>query len=68
MTKLLCYDDLAAFGIKYSRPHIWRLYTTGRFPKPIKLSASRNAWTESEITAWIEGRVAERDGRPVEAA
>jgi predicted DNA-binding transcriptional regulator AlpA len=68
MTKLLSYDDLAALGIRYSRPHLWRMYTSGKFPKPLKLSASRNAWTESDITTWIENRVAERDGRPVEAA
>jgi predicted DNA-binding transcriptional regulator AlpA len=59
MTKLMSYDDLVAAGIKYSRPHLWRLYSTGKFPKPIKLSLSRNAWRVEDVEAWIEARAAE---------
>jgi prophage regulatory protein len=60
MTKLLDYADLRARGIKYSKPHLWRLWTTGQFPRPIKLSPARNAWTEQDIDSWVESRVAER--------
>ena len=63
MTKLLDYDDLVAAGIKYSRPHLWRLYSSGKFPKPIKLSASRNAWRCEDVERWI----ADRAGEPVAA-
>jgi prophage regulatory protein len=59
--KLLEYRDLRERGIRYSRPHLWRLWNAGQFPKPIKVSASRNAWLESEIDGWIEQRIAERD-------
>lgn len=59
--RLLDYEALQERGIRYSRPHLWRLWTSGKFPKPIKLSASRNAWLESDIDAWIESRVVERD-------
>ena len=58
MTKLMDYQDLRAVGIKYSRPHLWRLYTTNKFPKPIKLSASRNAWRAEDIEAWVAERAA----------
>ena len=59
--KLLEYRDLRERGIRYSRPHLWRLWNAGRFPKPIKMSSSRNAWLESEIDGWIEARLAARD-------
>jgi hypothetical protein len=48
MSKLLDYAALHDRGIRYSKPHLWRLWTAGKFPKPIKLSASRNAWLESD--------------------
>ena len=31
------------------------------FPKPIKLSEHASGWLESEIYAWLEERIAERD-------
>jgi len=61
MNKLLDYAALLERGIRYSRPHLWRLWTVGKFPKPVKLSTSRNAWLESDIDAWLETHVAERD-------
>jgi prophage regulatory protein len=59
--KLLDYAALQDRGIRYSKSHLWRLWTSGKFPKPVKLSTSRNAWLESDIDAWLETRVAERD-------
>jgi prophage regulatory protein len=55
--KLLDHEDLRERGIKYSRPHIWRLYKAGKFPKPVKLSASRNAWLASDIDVWLAARI-----------
>lgn len=35
----------------------------GQFPKPIKLSSRSSGWLESEVDAWINGRVkASREG------
>ena len=37
----------------------------GSFPKPIKLGTGPHCavgWLESEITAWLKARIAERDG------
>jgi predicted DNA-binding transcriptional regulator AlpA len=31
---------------------LWRRARAGTFPKPVKISASRNAWPEDEIDAW----------------
>ena len=56
--RFLDYDDLRERGIKYSKPHLWRLWTSGKFPKPIKLSSSRNAWTEDSINQWMEATAA----------
>jgi prophage regulatory protein len=55
--RLLDHADLQARGIKYSKAQLWRLWTAGKFPRPIKLSASRNAWTEKQIDDWIAERV-----------
>jgi predicted DNA-binding transcriptional regulator AlpA len=59
--KILDYEDLKARGIKYSKPHLWRLWRVGKFPKPIKLSATRNAWTEQDIDDWMANLVAQRE-------
>ena len=58
---LLDYADLQKRGVKYSKCQLWRLWNAGKFPKPVKLSAVRNAWRADEIDAWIEQRIAERD-------
>jgi predicted DNA-binding transcriptional regulator AlpA len=60
--RLLDYADLQQRGVKYSKCQLWRLWKEGKFPKPVKLSAVRNAWRADEIDAWIKARIAERDG------
>jgi predicted DNA-binding transcriptional regulator AlpA len=62
--QLLDYADLRARGIRYAKPHLWRLWTTGKFPRPIKLSASRNVWCAHEIDEWIAQRIAAREVEP----
>jgi prophage regulatory protein len=32
------------------------------FPRPIKIGARASAWSSAEVDAWIERRIAERDG------
>ena len=44
-----------------SVPSIYRLIEEGRFPRPVPLSTHAKGWLESEIEAWIQGRIAERD-------
>jgi len=48
-----------------SRSSLYRLIAAGSFPSPIQLSANAVGWLETEVSAWIEARVAaSRDGKP----
>ena len=42
----------------FSRSHIYLLMAEGKFPKAIKIGARAVGWVESEIDAWLEGRIA----------
>jgi len=39
-----------------SRTTIYRMVQAGEFPSPRQLGARAVAWSESEISAWIESR------------
>lgn len=56
--RFLTYDDLKTKGVRYSKPHLWRLIKEGKFPPPIKGLGSQNVWTEPEIDAAVAERVA----------
>jgi prophage regulatory protein len=58
---LIPYRDLKAKGIGYSKSHLWRLERTGQFPKRVPISASRYAYVESEVDAYIGNLIAARD-------
>ena len=49
-------------GVPYSQAHIARLEAAGKFPKRIVLGPCRVAWLLSEVEAWIDMRIANRDG------
>jgi prophage regulatory protein len=42
---------------------LYRLIQLGRFPKQVKLSERTAAWIESEVEAFMDARIVERDGR-----
>lgn len=44
-----------------SRTTIWHKVKADEFPKPIELGGIRKAFIKSEIDAWIDSRIAERD-------
>ena len=44
-----------------SAPTIWRLCSSGQFPKPIKISKGCTAWLEHEIDQLIEAKASERE-------
>jgi predicted DNA-binding transcriptional regulator AlpA len=50
----------AAAGVK-SRSTLQSMIEDGLFPKPIRVSRGRIAWSESEIAAWQKARIQERD-------
>jgi prophage regulatory protein len=66
--KLLPFGDLrAAKGIVFSRAQIYRLVKAGAFPRQIRVGGQRVGWIESEIDAWIESKIHERDSADGEA-
>ncbi len=44
-----------------SRSSIYRLMSANHFPRPVPLGEHGRGWLESEIEAWIEARIRERD-------
>ena len=50
----------AAAGVK-SRSTLQSMIEDGLFPKPIRVSRGRIAWSESEIATWQKARIQERD-------
>lgn len=46
-----------------SRATVYRLVQAGTFPLPVTLTGARTAWVETEITAWMQSRLASRDQR-----
>jgi prophage regulatory protein len=44
-----------------SAPTIWRLCSSGEFPKPVKISKGCTAWLEHEIDELIDVKAAERE-------
>ena len=45
------------------RSSCYEMIRDGTFPKPVSISKQCRAWVESELFAWNEKRVAERDGK-----
>src|SRR5262249_23032654 len=50
-----------------SRSTIYAMIAAGKFPVPCKIAGNLNLWSESEISAWVAGRLAERDAKRREA-
>lgn len=55
--RMLGPKDLPAKGITYHMNHLRRLIQAGDFPKPVRLSAHRIAWTEDAIDAWLDKKI-----------
>lgn len=54
----------------FSRSYLYELIAAGEFPRPVKLGLGKRApirFVESEVDAWIESKIAQRDQnlRPV---
>jgi prophage regulatory protein len=50
-----------SYKTNMTREMIRRLENAGQFPKRIKLSKRAVGWIESEIDAWIEAKMKERN-------
>lgn len=44
------------------RTRLWQLCKEPDFPKLVRLTERRKAFVKSEVDAWIQARIAERDG------
>jgi prophage regulatory protein len=53
-------ETRAASGIR-SRSTLREMIREGRFPRPIRISPGRVAWSAAEIRAWQQERIQERD-------
>ena len=53
-----------------SRTWIYDRIARGEFPRPFKLGEAASGWLESEVSAWLEKRVArrEREQQPTSTA
>jgi len=60
-TRLIPYEALKEKCIPFSKSHIWRLEKAGKFPKRVPISAGRYGYIESEIDAYLDRKIAERD-------
>jgi prophage regulatory protein len=67
MKNLIPYRDLKAKGVPFSKPHLWRLEKAGKFPKRVPISASRYAYVEEEIDAFVDALIAARDAKAAAA-
>lgn len=61
--RLIPYEALKDKCIFYSKPHLWRLEKAGNFPKRVSIGPGRYGYVEVEIDAYLEAKIAERDGR-----
>lgn len=49
--------------VRRSTSRIYADMNEGLFPRPIRIGSRAVAWRESDIQAWIDERVADRDTR-----
>lgn len=61
--RLIPYDALKEKCIFYSKPHLWRLEKAAKFPKRVPIGPGRYGYVEAEIDAYLEAKIAERDGK-----
>lgn len=58
MTDRLLREAEVLAIVRFSHTTLWRLVRSGEFPKPRKLSPRVTVWVESEVTAWLEQKLA----------
>lgn len=56
-------EVLARIGLSSST--LYEMTAAGEFPAPIRIGRKAVAWLESEVDAWIEERIKQRDNRPL---
>lgn len=59
--RLISPAGLREKGIVFSKAQLYRLMKAGKFPKTVQVGFKRVAWVESEIDAWMQQLIVERD-------
>lgn len=62
MAKRLIRLPAVKARVDLSKSSIYQMVREGAFPRPIKIGPRACAWLEDEVDAWIEDRIAQRDG------
>lgn len=44
-----------------ARSTIYKLIASGEFPRPVPLTARSVGWIESEVRAWIQSKIEDRE-------
>ena len=57
--RLITLDEVRS-RVPYSKVHLYRLMSSGDFPKQVKIGPARVAWVEQEIDDWIAERLRRR--------
>ncbi len=60
LTRILTRRHLREM-IPYTPQHIHRLEKAGKFPKRIQLGPNRVGWLASEVEAWLNERIQQRE-------
>ena len=55
MTTILTLPEVLA-RTKISRATLYQLLDAGDFPRPFKIGARKNGWTEARVEDWIASR------------
>jgi predicted DNA-binding transcriptional regulator AlpA len=55
--RYLTPKDLREKGVPYGMNHLRRLWQSGKFPAPTKLSERKLVWIESEIEAYVAAKM-----------
>lgn len=66
MQEIILRKKQVLVQVGLSRASLYRLLRAQKFPKPLRLTGAVEGgksvgWLQSEITAWIQARIAERD-------
>ena len=59
MAEQLISKDRVCERTSISARNLRELVAKGDFPSPVKISAQMHAWVDSEVTAWIDGKIVE---------
>ena len=62
MTIFLKHGALKDLGIPWTKAHTRRLSKAGLFVREIKLNKNTIRYLKSDVLAWLEERIANRDG------